>query len=438
MKNKTHGIRSREGAALLVVVLMMGTCMIAVSSVVYCVGAQMRRSWRQVQTEQAFFLAEAGVEHAAAYVISAAGGIVSSTTLAGELGGGRYETQVIASDLGGSGQTIDVLSTGFVGGMSRRIKVEGLRNMTWARFALWYDQEALSLVIAAGDRFEGQVYSKPLMRFTNRNLASQGQAHFLERVWTVPSYIQCDSGADPIFDRGLITSADEQTMTSVDLPTLKTVAQTVSGGLLLKGNTTIELRGPRMYIKNAERGWDNHSLPIPADAIVYVEPHTYTETYIDRRGKLKTRTVTEPGNIDVSAPRGFNGEVTLVSDNNINIVDHVRYGQDPLESSASTDVLGLIAKNNVVVETSAPDNLDIYAHILCRDGGFGVKDYNKGSFRGTLKVVGGIANLIRNAVGTTAPTGYLKNYIFDNRLTRYPPPYYPRLPDRLEWDSWEG
>ena len=438
MKDKSHSNRVREGATLLVVMLVMVICMAAVSSVLFCTGSQMQRSWKQVQLEQAFYLAEAGVEHAAAYVLSVGGGLVESTTISGTIGEGRYETQVVASDLGWNGQAIEVRSRGVVKGVSRDVQVRGLRNMSWAQYALWYDREALSLVIAAGDRFRGQVYSRPQLRFTNVNIATQGQARFYERVWTVADSIQCDSGANPVFDKGLVTGAHEQNMASVDLAALKAVAQNHAGGLLLKGDAKIELRGTTMFITNVERGWENQVVAIPTNGVVYAESYTYTEMYYDRYNRRQYRTVTEPGNIDISAPQTFSGNLTLIAENNINIVGHVRYGRDPLTDPASTDSLGLIAKKNAVVEAVAPNNLEIYAHIICRDGGFGVKNYDRGSFRGTLKVVGGIANLIRNAVGTTSPSGYLKNYIFDSRLTRNPPPFYPRLPDRLQWDTWEG
>lgn len=437
MKGKSVRSRAREGATLLVVMLVMGLCMAAVSSVLFCVGSQLQRSWKQVQLEEAFYLAEAGVEHAAAYVMSTGIGLVESTTLSGVIGEGRYDAQVIAGDIGWNGQDIVIRSTGVMKGVSRDIRVRGLRNMSWAQYALWYDREALSLVIAAGDRFRGQVYSRPQLRFTNKNIATQGQARFYERVWTVPDSIQCDSGAKPVFDKGLVTGAERQSMASVDLPMLKTVAQGAEGGLVLKGDAMIELRETTMLITNVERGWENHAMAIPANGIVYAESRTYTETYYDKRGRRQTRTVTEPGNIEIAAPDGFSGSLTLVSENDISVVNHVRYNQDPLENPASTDSLGLIAAKNVVVETSAPNDLEIYAHVICRDGGFGVKNYNQGGSRGTLKVVGGIANLIRNAVGTTSPSGFLKNYIFDVRLARNPPPYYPRLPDRLQWDTWE-
>lgn len=44
--------------------------------------------------------------------------------------------------------------------------------------------------------------------------------------------------------------------------------------------------------------------------------------------------------------------------------------------------------------------------------------------RGTLTVVGSMAQKFRGPVGTTSPTGYNKNYKYDPRLTYSAPPKY--------------
>jgi hypothetical protein len=181
-----------------------------------------------------------------------------------------------------------------------------------------------------------------------------------------------------------------------------------------------------MRITNARKKWTNKATPIPANGLVYVKTVT-------------SGTDPRTGNITLGAPNGLNGRLTLVSDNEIKIIDHVRYKSNPQTITNSTDALGLIAKQSVAVQTSAPKNLDIYAHIMCQNGGFGVVNYNSGSARGTLTVYGGIVNKMRNAVNTGGgTTGYRKNYIFDKRFSKNPPPKYPVLTDELEWVEWEG
>jgi len=419
---------------LMIVMMMTLLCSAAVASVLFSVGTRMQLAYRQVNMEQAFYVAEAGMERAAAYVAATN---ETGTTLTGNLGDGSYVATVTCTPLSGGEIGITIVSTGTVDNVSRGVTVRGLRNVSWARYALWYDSEAVQLVIAAGEKFNGRVYSRPLMRFDNKNISSQGQAHFYDQVWTVPNYIQYDSGAYPIFDNGLVTSADVQTMASVNFADLQAAAYT-SPNLVLDGDATVVLQGTTMKVTNVPRGWVNQVVAIPDSGLVYARACTYTNISYDSRGRKQTVAVTEPGNITVSGPTGMDGQMTMVSENNIYIVDNVKYASDPVTNPDSNDKLGLIAQQNVVVTTAAPNNLAIYAHIFCKNGGFGVDQYGSGNSRGTLTVYGGIANLVRNAVGTTTPTGYLKNYIYDTRFAHNPPPYYPRLTDELEWTGWEG
>jgi len=183
-----------------------------------------------------------------------------------------------------------------------------------------------------------------------------------------------------------------------------------------------------MYVTNARRSWSDEAVPVPADGLVYVRTVT--------TGAESTR----PGDLAVRAPDGLAGRLTLVAERDILVDNHVRYANNPTNDPTSTDALGLTAGRHTRVTTAAPDNVDIYAHIICRTGGFGVDEYNYYSHgqRGALNVYGGIVNQIRNPVGTTAGTGYLKNYVFDQRFTLDPPPYYPTLADQFQWREWDG
>lgn len=82
----------------------------------------------------------------------------------------------------------------------------------------------------------------------------------------------------------------------------------------------------------------------------------------------------------------------------------------------------------------------IYAAILTTRGSFIVDNYDKGSGSelGDLNVYGAIAQNYRGIVGTPASngngaaTGYLKNYIYDERLAVDEPPYFLQ-PLNAEW-----
>jgi len=437
MKTSNPLSDNRSGMTLFVVMAMTLLCAAAVSSVLFTVGAQMQRSYKQVYLEQAFYIAEAGMERAMAWVADGNEGEPEWADV--EFGDGSYTAKVNWTYLVGHEDGIEIVSTGKVNGTERTVTVRGLRNVSWARYALWYDREALALNIAAGDTFRGRFYSRPMLRFSKPTAQRPHQARFYDRAWTVANKIDTSSGAKPIFDQGLVLNAEVQEISDVNLADLKTAAATSAGGLVLNGDATIELDGTVMRITNGPNEWENHEMPIPANGIVYASKHTYQKhVYNTRKGKWEWVDVTEPGSISVAAPNGLDGQITLVAERDINIVDHVRYADNPQVNPDSDDKLGLIAGKDAVVKPSAPNDVDIFAHIFCRDGGFGVEDYNIGKHRGTLNVYGGIANLIRNAVGIVNGAGYLKNYVYDPRFARNPPPYYPRLTDILEWEGWEG
>ena len=70
-------------------------------------------------------------------------------------------------------------------------------------------------------------------------------------------------------------------------------------------------------------------------------------------------------------------------------------------------------------------NRTIYAAILSVSHTFQVQNYQIGGSRGTLKVVGSIAQNFRGTVGTgSGATGFLKDYGYDTRLTYSSPPKF--------------
>jgi hypothetical protein len=72
------------------------------------------------------------------------------------------------------------------------------------------------------------------------------------------------------------------------------------------------------------------------------------------------------------------------------------------------------------------ENPWIYAALLSTSHSFLVDNYDCGkqSQLGKLNVYGAIAQKFRGIVGTTGNTGYLKNYVYDQRLATDEPPYF--------------
>ena len=113
------------------------------------------------------------------------------------------------------------------------------------------------------------------------------------------------------------------------------------------------------------------------------------------------------------------------------IDDNIVYNTDPQTNPNSTDMLGLLALNNVWItdNTANNNNVNIDAAIYCQTGSFGAQDYSTRPAAGFINLVGGITQATRGAVGTigyngSIATGFSKRYRYDNRLLSTYPPYY--------------
>ena len=415
------GRAGREGMALVVVLCLTVLAVGALAILGALAGGAALRSRDLVRNEQAFYVAEAAIELAVQHI--AAGGTVP-ITLEGARGGGAYSADIEMEGLPAGGYTrYRIASAGTVGRRTRRVSIRGVRAVSWARYALWYNAEAVQLWMVGGEKFYGPVHANSQMRFHSHQVATLGQTRFFDQTSsTHSSYEVQNASVVPIFDRGMVLNAPTQSTMSVDFTQLRTAAD-----LVLEGTTDITLTGTNMVVSNARMGWTNRVMPVPSNGSVYVATST--------TGATGTR----PGDIRLSGTAGLNGRLTLVAAQDIQIVNHVRYAVSPLVNSNSTDALGLVARRHVMVQTNAPNNLEVFAHLIAAEGGFGVVNYTSTSLgdRGTLTVYGGIVNHTRQAVGSTSGTGYKKNYIYDERFHMHPPPGYPVLPFAYQWTSWE-
>jgi hypothetical protein len=160
------------------------------------------------------------------------------------------------------------------------------------------------------------------------------------------------------------------------------------------------------------------------------------------------------GTVGVSGT--VNGRITLYAHSGtIVILDDTRYAEDPALGVCS-DILGLIADNNVVVADNAintPQQVsgatytkldptpDLYIHsvIMALNTAFEVENYSSGPNaallcgvgpalnvgRGCLYLTGGIIQKERGAVGLSTGEGYIKRYSYDRCAATNPPPYFP-------------
>src|SRR5262249_30698527 len=140
-------------------------------------------------------------------------------------------------------------------------------------------------------------------------------------------------------------------------------------------------------------------LNLPANGVIYVQNNPTSTTQGDRI----TSGCTSPCNGDVSVQGVLKGQLTIATDNDVNIIGDVTYNTYP----GGTDVLGLVALNNVAVchgttPCNTPHTID--AAILALQHSFYVQSWDTGSNLGQLTVNGVIAQKYRGAVGTFSGT----------------------------------
>jgi hypothetical protein len=135
--------------------------------------------------------------------------------------------------------------------------------------------------------------------------------------------------------------------------------------------------------------------------------------------------------IDMRLKGTVQGQYTVSSEGSIWLEDDVVCHTNPKIDPTSTDMLGICAKNNVWITDNTPNRSDIniQAAIFCQEGGFGAENYDEGSPRGNINLLGGVSQSWRQPVGQfsgeTITHGYAKKYTYDRRFLSSSPPFFP-------------
>lgn len=129
------------------------------------------------------------------------------------------------------------------------------------------------------------------------------------------------------------------------------------------------------------------------------------------------------------------------SDGRIYLDDDIVFEKDPRVYPTSYDLLGIIAKNEVLITDNSVNHSDINIHasIYAEAGGFGAENYSSRPVSGNINLLGGIIQHTRRAVGTFNQygpvSGFAKRYKYDERLMLASPPMFPGT-GGLEIVSW--
>jgi hypothetical protein len=125
--------------------------------------------------------------------------------------------------------------------------------------------------------------------------------------------------------------------------------------------------------------------------------------------------------------------------------DDIVYSQDPRVTPSSTDLLGIVAKNEIWITKNTPNSSDINIHasMYSESEGFGAQpkdgDVDWWPVAGNINLLGGIIQNTRQAVGTfsggSTTHGFNKRYKYDTRLMHSYPPAFPNT-GKYEIVSW--
>ncbi len=160
-------------------------------------------------------------------------------------------------------------------------------------------------------------------------------------------------------------------------------------------------------------------------------------------GNANATMVYVEGNLNsISGTLGQNDQATVAASGNINITNHLVYQVPPVvtdPTSNPTNVLGLYsAGGDITIDPSAPNDLQVHAVMMAGsttssyNSSVNVINYNSGSPRGQIHLIGGVIEKYYGPFGTFSSstgsilTGYGRDFKYDRRMSRgFTPPFFP-------------
>ncbi|HTY10602.1 MAG TPA: hypothetical protein VMF88_05985 [Bacteroidota bacterium] len=336
-------------------------------------------------------------------------------------GGGTFTVTVNMVVNGTDSSRIQVISAATYQGLKDTIKIL-LQPSLFSKFAYFSDNEPSSISWTTGDTVWGPYHS-------NTSLYVSGNPVFNGKATAQGGVVKNSNPSNPVFNGGF-QSGVSITMPS-DLSALQGKAQQTGGGFYLATSSDF-------YLTFNSNGTVNYRLGTSGSWT--------TQTLTAFAGTNKV-VVINGGNIHVKGI--LNGQVTIaaLSSNSNNgqvwIDSSVAYNSNPVNNPASTDMLGICATNNIEIASNSNNNnssrgVTIQGSLFSLKGGFGADSATTKVPSGSIHLLGGVSQAVRQAVGVVGGThGYLKSYYYDNRFLVSAPPCFPTTGsyEVLEW--WE-
>ena len=444
---RTHQAQADAGYILVGVLVLLLSVVIFGLGFYAIAGHEVRSSEAHLDSERAFWLAEAGKEHA----IQALEDLNRNrpperdeqlfTNRPGP-DGGSYSVRVYVDPnaLFKAQKDFMLESVGTFDGMERRV-LQKIRLESFAKYAYFTDDERSAgggpIWFASADLLEGPVHSNGVFHIN-------GSPRFMSEVTSAadhmiaagPYTIRDPSdwpagGNNPFFAEGFTLAVDYIPLPS-ETADLKAAA--LAGGLFLGPASDVELGRIGLGAGVDAPGWLRHKQSTKG-------PDDWIDVSI---ATLPSRVVYVNGDVNLSGI--LDGELTVASRTDIHIVDDLVYaGSDAAGTPqpGCDDLLGIVAESNIIFEDNTPNatDLKVNAVLMALDTSITAENYHLGPPRGTLTIWGGLIQKHRGAVGQigaggTIVHGYRKDYHYDPRVTGRPPPQFP-LRGNYQEIAWE-
>jgi Tfp pilus assembly protein PilX len=477
--------KNNKGFALILTLIILLPIIIFISAYLNVVGAGNIQASTAANTKRAYYTAEAGLADAYERIVNAGATLVPSSTCTNlnapslktctspYIPAANTDTGVYTIGTNSGSYVVSVqysiypesnyiiTSQGTYGKATKTLQLQ-INSSTFAKFAYMSNTE-INPSLGALWWISGMLTSGPVQTAGQFNIFGNpvfnGQAAESNLTFNVatdtygttptsstPNYYY-GTGTNPastttsdpsyIFPDGLTNQA---TPIKLPPPTILGDFQTdaTNNGLTLTGASTIIFNPTGTItvtgnVVNSSCGvttaYHNTTISVPTNGVIYVQS---TKTISACHSSATDGNVTVQGTVK--------GQLTVAADQNVYISGNVQYNTNPLTNPSSTDMLGLVANDNVtVIEADAPAQLAIQGVLVALQGSFDVDQYSKnpdpisGGLDGAnMSQFGGLINSYSGCTGVVNSSGKLVDgwnqlQSYDNRLLTTSPPGFPTL-----------
>jgi hypothetical protein len=457
-------LKNKGGYILIQVIVFASISVYILGALVGWAVINLKASKNASGSEQALQIAEAGIDYYRWHLAHAPTDFQDGMTTSGPYIHdfkdksnnilGTFTLNITPPSLGSTLVTIE--STGKINSnpsISRKIKVK-LVKPSMAKYAVAAN---VDMRFGAGTEIFGPIHSNSGILFDGlaHNIVSSSKPDYIDPDYHTNEYSVHTrvSPIDPVPPTPLPERPDvfmagrqfplplvDFSGITADLAQLKIAANTPNGfwraesgkegyHIILKTDNTFEIKKVTKLISSCSDSWSidkedsGNTYPIPTNGIIFLEDDVWVDGQINN-ARLTIIAAVLP---DEVATR-----------KNITVNNDLLYTHYD-----GSDVIGLIAQNNINVGLRSEDDLRIDAALIAQKGRVGRYYYTSSCSatyykRQTLTLYGMIGTALRYGFSYTDGTGYqIRNLNYDANLLYAPPPSFPLTSDQYITLSWE-